>query len=369
MVYVYSLEIPLEYNKYSLYDSRPDSEFQIEIDSELVWTLNFAYSCYGNNGVVKEFKGPFTIRVKAVKEDTGRGNILYSRLVCTIDDYIAESTDYACDHMERLVSLVCKHLTFEINKHNCNRQRYQPRIEANWGKVHIKKVEEYEPYVQYLEEQRNIKEPGVIHVNDGVHISDSVYLVVTQHIDSTKIDYSKWICDGNYTIDFLLDEYYFALGEESVTSKFFHLFTIIEFIEAEYKDKSSAKQLFSEEEKEQIISAVKHLLVNDSTKMSDDNKNKSAKLVSKVGQFMSETTDIGRIKKLKNILSWLGIESIKIHEQNIEVTTDFLEKIVKLRNKSFHGNRDIEAEYIKRVEELLYLCEKVIEGIEKLEAF
>ena len=46
-----------------------------------------------------------------------------------------------------------------------------------------------------------------------------------------KIDYKNWTIPENEAYEFLMKEYYIALGQEDAKSKFFHLFSIIEYIE------------------------------------------------------------------------------------------------------------------------------------------
>ena len=65
------------------------------------------------------------------------------------------------------LSGICKNLTLEINHHNCNRHYYQPRVEADWSHA-VWKEQEYEPYLEYLENQGNGREFHVWnHMTEG----------------------------------------------------------------------------------------------------------------------------------------------------------------------------------------------------------
>ena len=76
---------------------------------------------------------------------------------------------------------------------------------------------------------------------------------------------------------------------------------------------------------------------------------------------------IGRAKKLKNILQWMGIESYSYRGSSQLITTKMLEKIIKVRNKTFHGTKEseeiINKNYAEIVEKLLYIDERIIDFV------
>lgn len=292
--------------------------------------------------------------MKNISEDGNYG------FMCNIDGYISESSEYVIQGITNIVNRICKYLTFEVNKFNCNKHRFQPRVEPCWDKVKYRK-NEYKPWVDFFNNKyRNTSYEIVL--NDTLKIHESLYMKAITSIDTNSINYIGWLNESNSSVEFMIDEYYYALGKECVTSKFFHLFTIIEHIEHEYKEHAGANLLFTEEEKKDVISAVKNMIYNDT-----NHSNRLEKLVSKIGQFMTDTTNIGRIDKLRNIINWLGIDKLQIINKEVAITNKFLNEIVKLRNKSFHGLRDEKDIYRKEVVNLFYLCEKIIEAVEKRE--
>ena len=65
-----------------------------------------------------------------------------------------------------------------------------------------------------------------------------------------KIDYKNWTMPENEAYEFLMNEYYIALGQEDAKSKFFHLFSIIEYIEHRYEPYNGAIPALSGENTE-----------------------------------------------------------------------------------------------------------------------
>ena len=57
-----------------------------------------------------------------------------------------------------------------------------------------------------------------------------------------------------------MNEYYIALGQEDAKSKFFHLFSIIEYIEHRYEQYNGAIPLYPEETRKEIGDMLQELL-------------------------------------------------------------------------------------------------------------
>ena len=98
----------------------------------------------------------------------------------------------------------------------------------------------------------------------------------------------------------------------------------------------------------------------------DDFSSKERKqLCGQVSGALARAANIGRADKLKNILQYMKIEKLKIHDHEIEVDRAFLQKMIALRNKTFHGEGKDLQEYIQAGPELLYLCEMILEAVRK----
>lgn len=174
-----------------------------------------------------------------------------------------------------------------------------------------------------------------------------------------KIAYEKWVLPEDDVYEFLMNEYYIALGQEDAKSKFFHLFSIIEYIEHRYESYNGAKALCSGEQRKQISKKLKEFLKENGDFAPGDRE----RICNQVANALTKASDIGRADKLRNILGRMGIEKLKIHDREILIDRVFLQRIIDLRNKAFHGEGNEASEYVDVGAEMLYLGEKILEGI------
>ena len=138
----------------------------------------------------------------------------------------------------------------------------------------------------------------------------SRYLTARTTIPPTEINIGEWFSKENEVVEFLMNEYYSALGTENIKSKFFHLFTIIEFCEKEYEDYNGASRLLSDDEVSVLIAKIKGLI--DATKRE--------RITSSLKDKLIRLNDTGREGKLENILKWMGIE--KYNHFGVEKAVD-----------------------------------------------
>ena len=85
-------------------------------------------------------------------------------------------------------------------------------------------------------------------------ISTSVYSKIYGKMPMD--DFLLYVDCSDTDLNYMLDEFYLALGQENRYSKFFHLFSIIEFIEKRYEDNNGASKLFDSEEIDVIVKAA-----------------------------------------------------------------------------------------------------------------
>ena len=134
----------------------------------------------------------------------------------------------------------------------------------------------YEPFEELLQKKDDSVETTVV---DGkkyqVITIESAPIVMSTSL-YTKIygkmptnDFLLYVECDDTDLNYMLDEFYLALGQENRYSKFFHLFSIIEFVE----------------KRDRVCGALKQTLGN--------------------------LTDIGRKEKLVHILHQMGIRDIK----------------------------------------------------------
>ena len=347
MLFKFSVRIPLIYNYYALYDAIPDSEFRVEYDAPLQWTVEEQIAAEG-----MVFPHQISVRVKNVYSDRSKSQMPDARLECSVSGVVAENKEQALNILSGYINRLCKRLTFNFNIHNCNRHLYQPRVEADWGSAAWKK----EQYGGYLEKLRD-REDGAMQIPSYWYGECSVYSTSCVKIKANELDAQSWLQPLGEVQGFLMDEYYAALGSETVKSKFFHLFAIIEFVEHNYKQYQGTEEWFTREEMEWLERSLNEVWKEKECSFSKAQKNKLREiLMSKV----AEATKIGRAGKLLNILNQMGIYELKIMHETVAIDKKKLQHLIDLRNKTFHGEENEIGEYKKAVEFLLYLCEAII---------
>lgn len=356
MIFKYDIKIPLTYNRFPILSNDPDSELRYEMRHLCEEEFEIVFRTYEIPHYKEGYDFNDTVKIRLYADDTGKGQDA-SKWICEINGMLVDDEIYARKFSEEIVERICKRLSLVFIKHNANRHLYQPRVEALWSKAVFNRCE-YTPFIEAkhkaLEKDDNHK---TIYLEDHIYLHASAYLTARTTIPPTEINIGEWFSKENEVVEFLMNEYYSALGAENIKSKFFHLFTIIEFCEKEYEDYNGASRLLSDDEVGVLITKIKGLI--DATKRE--------RITSSLKDKLIRLNDTGREGKLENILKWMGIE--KYNHFGVEKAVDkkMLSDITKLRNKSFHGTkenlRNVEREYADAVEKLLYIDEKILDFV------
>ena len=192
-----------------------------------------------------------------------------------ITNIVASDQDEARVFVKPYLYRICRTLSFFLSQNNCNKHSYQPRVETDVEHA-VWKSSVYEPFEELLQKKDDSVETTVV---DGkkyqVITIESAPIVMSTSL-YTKIygkmptnDFLLYVECDDTDLNYMLDEFYLALGQENRYSKFFHLFSIIEFVE----------------KRDRVCGALKQTLGN--------------------------LTDIGRKEKLVHILHQMGIRDIK----------------------------------------------------------
>lgn len=366
MIFKYNITIPLTYNKFVIQSNNPDSELRYEIEQLCEENFKVIFRTYEIPGYSDgyDFKDIVKVRLhETIVDNRQTSNIQRKddhQLVCEIEGILVDDEIYARKFSEEIIDRICKRLSLVFIKHNDNRHLYQPRVEPMWSEAVFIRYE-YDPFV---EAKRKVLEKldgnnKTIHLEDYIYMRDSMYCIARILISSKEIKIKEWISNQDDVVEFLMNEYYSALGTENIKSKFFHLFAIIEFCEKEYEEHNGSNRLLSDEEVDMVIVEVEKQI----------DAKKQGKIISILKNDLMKVNDIGRIGKLENILKWMGIEKYKQFGYDKTIDKKLLSNITKLRNKSFHGTKentdDVEKKYADAVEILLYIDEKIIDFLMK----
>lgn len=380
MVYQFNVIIPLTYNRYAVYYMNPDSEYRIGLDSPAIYSydthINIPASDFGGtNESVISFDEKVEIRITSHIESCYMGKesrdlLVSPELTCEIKGILAENEERARTSAEDIINKICKGLSLVFIRYNCNRHNYQPRVEGVWNRATFQS-EEYAPYVKMKEQLSTITEDGncVINLYDRSKLSYRVHSTFISRLSPSNLDISWYLSSKSGALEYLVNEYYSALGTEVVKSKFFHLFSMIEFCEKKYAKYNGARALLQAQEVEDVVNLIgeqelfKNLKglsadVGESKKILKDN------VLSRIKDTLLAINDIGRNKKLLNILHHMEIKSFRRGGETVIVDEKLIQGLTQLRNRSFHGNsgeteEDI-SEYKRAVEQMLYINEKII---------
>ena len=359
-VFEYFVTVPLTYNRFSIHSNNPTSEiiFKMkDVEAIIENTLKTCeFSCCDNGPV---FKNTVKVKLYSINLDDGdstKGDNY--KLFCEISRLLTDDETYAKHFVEKIINRICKELSLVFIKHNANRQSYQPRVEALWSQAEwgLSRCR------LCADVRRKVTEPddnkqNVVHVEENIFIQCGVHVVIYPTIPTEELKIDKWLLPKSDVVEFLMNEYYSALGTEKIKSKFFHLFSIIEFCEKEFEKFNGSKKLLSKDEVDDILLHVEPCIEN----------SKRKRVLSFLKDGLMKVSDIGRARKLENILKWMGIEDYNHHGQKQIINKKLLEELIDVRNKSYHGTKESEEEINKKysdaVVKLLYIDEMILDFV------
>lgn len=351
MIFSYDIKIPLSYNRYSVNEANPDREIRYELESTNYELIKVQFITYEIPGCTEGY--PFNDTVVISLSQTGNQDFL-----CEIKGMLVDDEIYAKKFAEKIIDRICKRMSLLLCKSNADRHSFQPRIEAVWSDAIFNRCE-YQPFIETRRKALETTDENnrEMHIEDHLYMRDSVFISIHQKILNGQIRIKEWLFHKNEVVEFLLNEYYCALGTEKIKSKFFHLFSIIEFCEREFEEQNGASRLLDDTAVQSIINNIV---------FSDELKDKD-KIKSMLTSNLKKANDIGRTLKLLNILKWMGITTVNQVGRDIPIDKNILDVIIKLRNKSFHGSTEDIAEtenaYSDAVTKLFYIDEQILDYV------
>lgn len=369
-LYSYTLKLPLTYCAYDLRSD--DGEFVLGLANAVEWDEPCPVDVPYPLDEAKRYKATenmhFCVSSRFAENVSDDGKRSYQMpdnyFICIISGIIGENKKKARELVDACIIKACKTLSILMSINNCNKQGYQPRVEPDYSKQEWL-TEEYGPYerlvVSACQPQEYIDADGnrviCMYADAGaIEIGGSVHCTIFGKMDTAHFfDYYKY--ETSPDLSYIIDEYYAALGRESITSKFFHLFAIIEYIEKRFSHLADTCKVFDEKDKQQILENIEQINMP---------KEKHERLRSMVMDAMGKATELGREAKLVNILHNMGIKEFTDCGTQFVINKQSIKELTVLRNSFFHGdgkkvegtNSHISVEVA--VARLMYICEKVI---------
>lgn len=362
-LHIFNVLIPLRYYTYDLHSEKKDSEYVMGLKQDVDWNVaRMVEKPIPETNQIFRKEEPVHIHLFC-ENDAEHEEIPADFFKVEITNIVASDQDEARVFVKPYLYRICRTLSFFLSQNNCNKHSYQPRVETDvehaiWGSSL------YEPFEELLQKKKDSVETTVV---DGkkyqVITVESAPIVISASL-YTKIygrmptdDFLLYVECDDTDLNYMLDEFYLALGQENRYSKFFHLFSIIEFVEKRYEESNGANKLLAPEEIEAITKAVMNCSM-----MAD--KEKRDRVCGALKQTLGNLTDIGRKEKLVHILYQMGIREIMDCGTEFVVDNKTIGQLISLRNKCYHGNRkNADQPYMNidlAVTQLMYICERII---------
>lgn len=377
-LYTYTLTIPLRYYTYDLRSDEQEGEFILGLTDAIEWDEPLLIEMTHPLKKDEMFTATENIHfclsshfTENRSDDGTRSFFMPDRIFnCTVSGIVAVSKKKARKLVEGYILRTCKSLSVLMSCNNCNKQGYQPRVEADYEQQEWKH-EIYQPYEKLMKEANEPKEyidengrrVVAISMEHGIMFSDmKVQMTIFGNVDTTHF-FDFYNCEQSPNLEFMVDEYYTALGTESMTSKFFHLFSIIENVEKNYVYLADTHKIFDEDDKGVVLRSIEQLEMP---------KAKLDTLRSTIMGIMGRATEIGREAKLVNILHNMGIKDCSDCGTPFIIDKDSIRQLTNLRNSYYHGDGkkcgDSE-KYISvdtAVARLMNICERIIVSVMKM---
>ena len=362
-LHIFNVLIPLRYYTYDLHSEKKDSEYVMGLKQDVDWNVaRMVEKPIPETNQIFRKEEPVHIHLFC-ENDAEHEEIPADFFKVEITNIVASDQDEARVFVKPYLYRICRTLSFFLSQNNCNKHSYQPRVETDvehaiWGSSL------YEQFEELLQKKKDSVETTVV---DGkkyqVITVESAPIVISASL-YTKIygrmptdDFLLYVECDDTDLNYMLDEFYLALGQENRYSKFFHLFSIIEFIEKRYEESNGANKLLAPEEIEAITKAVMNCSM-----MAD--KEKRDRVCGALKQTLGNLTDIGRKEKLVHILHQMEIREIMDCGTEFVVDNKTIGQLISLRNKCYHGDRkNADQPYMNidlAVTQLMYICERII---------
>lgn len=361
---IYNVTFALRYYTYDLHSEAKDSEFVMGLKQPVDWDVEHLVE-EEIPGTQQVFRNCEKVHFNlSCENDSENESMPADYFNLKITNIVVHNQEEAYSFVKPYLYRVCRTLSFLLSVNNCNKHSYQPRVEADienaaWDN---KEYELFDQVVNQGEENKiettwiDGKKCQVITIeSEPITISSRVYLKIYGRMPVE--DFLDYTDCTNTDINYMLDEFYLALGQENKYSKFFHLFSIIEFVEKRYKNLNGANKLVEPDKADEVMKKVLEIL-----NIEDSKKRESVK--SSFKQKLCELTDIGRNDKIVNILHEMGIDKISNCGTEFEIDAGLVGGITRLRNKCYHGDYNKHeksgADIDLAVTRLMYICERII---------
>lgn len=369
-LYVYTFQIPLVYNSCDIRPRQEDMQLLLGLKEPIFWekTIHIKESHPARQGEIYSAHEVLAFSIQNDMETELDRAVLKNGFILSVSNVVGHNVDDAFSKIDSDINKACMALSLTMGSVNCNKQGYQPRVYPVYSRTKTNR----QPYLPYMglyeretsgiivDEQGNRRvelyvEAGLLEVQEGFSIKSEGFLDPQHFFHYYNVNMSS-------KAGYLIEEYYAALGTEGMLSKFFHLFSIVEFVEREYRKFLGEARLLGEKEVAAIMGTME-TCVNLPKKEKDI-------VLSGVKQKLEGYSKTGREQSLVDILHAMKIDSVADGIHNFQIDAKRIKRYTRARNKLFHGNPIEDVQQL--VSELMSLCFRILEyviGEEKLSEF
>ena len=268
----------------------------------------------------------------------------------TFAELMAENDDKAMIIVNNLLEKLCRKLTMIIELQSAENEPCQPNLSFNISKAKITEKSEFV-------DVNKVPNTNKIICRDNMGIHDALSIMVSHHISLEKYGFILSNEPANESALFM-DILYRAARCRDIASKYFTLFTMIEYIETKYIQYIKTQNMLDDDK----MSQLKNWLDEN---FEFDDKTYKDRLTNRINSILRSATIETRAEKLCEIIKQTyKITSISQSLTNYDITPAKMDQFIKMRNKIVHGSTmsDFDSsEKITITNELLFLCQKIVE--------
>lgn len=277
---------------------------------------------------------------------------------------LADDENGAISQARCFLENICRDLSFLAQQHQEDTQSFY--LGVYWRDRDIKLCLE-ESNVDIVVKKENKDGTTTLHFRDDIRPSDSLSMTCTYTLTAEDFSHLHQIGNSDSSFRFMLRAFYGALMDSDISSKYFRLFTIIEYLEQNFISKEPWDKMIprkvSENVLEDFISSIKQEL-QESGEEEKSVGNRAAKIKPRLSSIVKTATMESRAEKLFRYLSeHYEIKTVKSAVVSYPFTLKKVNDLINQRNRLFHGNeKDEEKKHLKDITGyLLLLCRNIME--------
>lgn len=352
---IYSAEVPLRYG--SIPHSGETQNYQRNsmyvLDQPIVYHYRISMDS-DTAGIKQEDCKDGTVEICAKKKDF---SVKLSRL-------LAADENEAISQVRGILKDICRNLSFLAQQHQEDTQFFY--LGVYWRDRDIKLCLE-ESNVDIVVKKENKDGTTTLYFRDDIRPSDSLSMTCTYTLTAEDFSHLHQIGNSDSSFRFMLRAFYGALMDSDISSKYFRLFTIIEYLEQNFISKEPWDKLIPQKVSENIledfISSIKQEL-QESGEEEKSVGDRAAKIKPRLSSIVKTATMESRAEKLFCYLSkHYEIKTVKSAVVSYPFTLKEVNDLINQRNRLFHGNeKDEEKKHLKDITGyLLLLCRNIME--------